>query len=189
MRILLSVIVLLTSISAFPQASADSVGLFAIKDGQTVRIDRITHQSIKGSGGLASAFTLGMAKIKSKLEYKGATSPHHFKGTARFLMYFGTPSSTDMVKLYQFTSAYSPKDFEVAKFEVKKKVRRLTGVTASLLGSSMGVSAADGLDVVVRELRQNVYEVDVAGAPGEYCFIFMANGTNGFGGAYDFTLE
>lgn len=62
------------------QVPADSVGLFAIQNGKATRINKITHTSIKGSGGLTSAVTFGMAKIKSKLEFKGATSEHQFEG-------------------------------------------------------------------------------------------------------------
>ena len=150
---------------------------------------KISHNAIKGSGGLASMATMGMAKIKSKLQFKGATSPNHFKGAATFLMGFGNPPTADIVNLYQFTANYSAKDFEIARFDVKKNARLLTGVTASLLGSSVGVVSADNLDVTVKELRPKMYELKVTGKPGEYCFMFMANGTNGFGGVYDFTIE
>lgn len=188
-HILLSLPLLLSSLIAYAQVPTDSVGIFALTNSGTIRMNRITHQAIKGSGGLASVATFGMAKIKSKLQYKGATSLHHFKDTATFRMYFGTAQTADIVNLYQFAANYSAKDFEIAKFDVKKNTRTLTGVTASLLGSSVGVSATDDLNVTVKELRPKVYEIEVTGKPGEYCFMFMANGTNGFGGVYDFTLE
>ena len=179
----------LLTMTANAQTPTDSVGIFAMMDGKAIRMDKITHNAIKGSGGLASAATFGMAKIKSKLQFKGNTSPNHFKGTAVFRMYFGAPQTTDLVKLYQFTANYSAKDFEVARFDVKKNARTLTGVSASLLGSSVGVSAADDLSVTVTETRPKVYDITVSGKPGEYCFMFVANGTNGFGGVYDFTIE
>ena len=188
-RILFALTLIATTLTANAQVSPDSVGIFAIIDSQAVRMTKISHNAIKGSGGLASMATLGMAKIKSKLQFKGNTSPNHFKGTAVFRMYFGTPQTTDLVKLYQFTANYSAKDFEVARFDVKKNARTLTGVSASLLGSSVGVSAADDLSVTVTETRPKVYDITVSGKPGEYCFMFVANGTNGFGGVYDFTIE
>lgn len=174
----------LAYLTATAQVPADSVGIFALVDSQAVRMDKIIHNAIKGSGGLASAATFGMAKIKSKLQFKGNTSPNHFKGTATFRMYFGTPQTTDIVNLYQFSANYSAKDFEVARFDVKKNTRTLTGVSFSLLGSS-----ADDLSVTVKELRPKVYDITVTGKPGEYCFTFTANGTMGFGGVYDFTIE
>lgn len=188
-HLLLYIMCLISSLTANGQIQADSVGIFALIDNQAIRMNKITHQAIKGSGGLTSMATFGMAKIKSKLQFKGNTSPNHFKDSARFLMYFGTPSTADIINLYQFTTAYSAKDFEIARFDVKKNTRLLTGVTASLFGSSVGVSGTNDLNVVVKELRPKVYEIEITGKPGEYCFMFTANGTNGFGGVYDFTLE
>jgi len=188
-RILSITALVLVCLMATAQVPSDSVGIFALMDGQAVRINKISHNAIKGTGGLASMATMGLAKIKSKMQFKGATSPNHFKGTATFRMYFGTPQTNDIVNLYQFTANYSAKDFEVARFDVKKNTRLLTGVTASLLGASVGVASADNLDVAVKELRPKVYEITVTGKPGEYCFMFVANGTNGFGGVYDFTIE
>lgn len=49
------------------QTPTDSVGLFSIHNDVATRIDKITHTGIKGSGGLASMATFGVAKIKSKL--------------------------------------------------------------------------------------------------------------------------
>lgn len=188
-HLLLYIMCLISSLTANGQIQADSVGIFSLVDNQAIRMNKITHQAIKGSGGLASMATFGMAKIKSKLQFKGNTSPNHFKGSAKFLMYFGTPSTGDILNLYQFTTAYSAKDFEIARFDVKKNTRLLTGVTASLFGSSVGVSGTDDLNVVIKELRPKVYEIEITGRPGEYCFMFTANGTKGFGGVYDFTLE
>ena len=36
----------------------DTVGIFAVANDTVVRINKITHQAIKGSGGLASVATL-----------------------------------------------------------------------------------------------------------------------------------
>lgn len=85
--------------------------------------------------------------------------------------------------------AYSVKNFDVARFEVKKGKRMLTGVTASITGSKVGVSAADDLQVETAEVRTGVYDVTVKGKPGEYCLMFTANGTGGFGGVFDFTIK
>ena len=182
MRKIITLIVLLSCLSSSAQVQSDSIGIFAVHDGQHVRMERITHQMIKTSG-------FALTGMRSKLEFKGATSPNQFKGSARFMMYFGQPPADQMVNLYQFTAAYSPRNFEVARFEVKKKVRRLTGISVSILGSTVGVESDDSLSVEVTELRKNVYVVDVTGSPGEYCFMFSANGSGGFGGVYDFTIE
>lgn len=188
--ITLAILILSTVICGInAQTTADSVGLFAIHNDQAVRIEKITHTRIKGSGGLASMATFGVAKIKSKLEFKGATSEHQFEGAATLRIYFGNPSPQQMVNLYMFTPAYSIKNFDVARFDVKKGKRLLTGVSASIIGSSVGVSAADDLHIETLEIRQGVYDIIVKGKPGEYCLMFNANGTSGFGGVFDFTIK
>lgn len=182
------VITLLTG-SAKAQTSPDSVGVFAIHGEKATRIDKITHTGIKGSGGLASVATFGVAKIKSKLEFKGETSEHRFEETATLRIYFGNPSPQQMVNLYMFTPAYNIKNFDVARFDVKKGKRLLTGVKASIAGAHVGVESAEGLQVETKEIRNGVYDISVKGKPGEYCLMFTANGTGGFGGVFDFTIK
>lgn len=171
------------------QTSIDSVGIFAIHEDQATRIEKITHQSIKGSGGLASMATFGVAKIKSKLEFKGATSPHQFEGIATMRIYFGQPSPQQMMNLYMFMPNYSISNFDIARFEVKKNKRLLTGISSSITGSKVGVSTPDDLEIVTEEVRSGVYNITVKGKPGEYCVMFNANGTGGFGGVFDFTIR
>lgn len=173
---------------AIAQVPTDSVGLFAVHDTQLVRMDKITHQKIKGSGGLGAALTMGVAKVKAKLEFKGATSDNHFTNEAKFRFYFGTSSIEQIQNLYMFNTTYSIKDFDVAKFEVKKGNRLLTGASSSLLGSSAGVSSAD-VRITTTEIRKGVYDVAVTGEPGEYCVMFIGGGTGGFGGVFDFTID
>ena len=40
-----------------------------------------------------------------------------------------------------------------------------------------------------RQLRDNVYEITVTGPAGEYCIMPVLNGTAGYAGVFDFTLE
>ncbi len=188
-RFVFSFVALFISVYAICQIPADSVGVWAISDNSLSRIDRITHRSVKGSGGLASMATLGISKIKAKLEFKGATSEHAFSNTASLRVYFGNPPLQQMQNLYMFTPAYSIKNIEVARFEVKKGKRLLTGVSASLLGSSIGVSSADDMLIEVKEVRACVYDITISGKPGEYCLMSNANGTGGFGGVFDFTIK
>jgi len=171
------------------QVPTDSVGLFAVRENQINRVDRITHVAVKGSGGLASIATFGVAKIKAKLEFKGVTSQNQFEGVAKFRMYFGAPPLSQMTNLYMFTSAYSIKDFDVARFDVKKGKRYLTGISASITGSAVGVSSADDLQIDTKEVRAGVYDIIVKGKPGEYCLMFTANGSGGFSGVFDFTIK
>lgn len=170
------------------QVPQDSVGIFAIENGTPVRMNKICYSSIKGSGGLASAFSFGLAKVKAKYEYKGSTSNHKFEGEANFRLYFGMPRPEHIANLYMFTSQYSIENFEVAKFEVKKKKRLLTGVSVSILGSSYGVSGDDELVITQKEVRPGVFDLNIKGKPGEYCIIFTSNGTGAYNGVFDFTI-
>lgn len=177
------------SANAQSQTPADSVGVWAANGGSYSRINKITQQGVKGSGGLASAATFGIAKTKAKLEFKGETSEHPFNGAALLRLYFGNPPLEQMTNLYMFTPAYSVKNFDVARFDAKKGKRYLTGISASITGSAVGVSSADDLQINIKEVRAGVYDIKVSGKPGEYCLMFTANGVGGFGGVFDFTIK
>ena len=187
-RFLLTAVVVAAMGVVTAQVPADSVGVFAVMDGQYVRMERITHNAIKGSGGLGAAFSFGIAKVKAKMQFKGATSPHQFQGKACFRMYFGQPPTQNITNLYMFGTNHSIKDFDIARFDVKKNVRLLTGSSASILGSSVGVSATDDLEITVNEVRPQVYDIIAEGKPGEYCIIYTGDGAGGFGGVFDFTI-
>ena len=45
------------------------------------------------------------------------------------------------------------------------------------------------MQVETKEIRNGVYDISVKGKPGEYCLMFTANGTGGFGGVFDFTIK
>lgn len=185
----LCLMVAFISVNAQSQTPADSVGVWAVNGGSYSRIDKITQQGVKGSGGLVSAATFGLAKTKAKLEFKGETSEHPFSDTALLRLYFGNPPLEQMTNLYMFTPAYSVKNFDVARFDVKKGKRYLTGISASITGSAVGVSSADDLQINIKEIRAGVYDIKVSGKPGEYCLMFTANGVGGFGGVFDFTIK
>ena len=117
------------------------------------------------------------------------TSEHPFSGAALLRLYFGNPPLEQMTNLYMFTPAYSVKNFDVSRFEMKKGKRYLTGISASITGSAVGVSSADDLQIDIKEVRAGVYDIKVTGKPGEYCLMFTANGASGFGGVFDFTIK
>lgn len=173
---------------SYAQTPRDSVGIYAIHENEVTQVEKITHQRIKGTGGLGAAFSFGISKIKAKLEFKGATSNNVFSQTAKFRIYFGNPPIQEIQKLYMFSSNYSIKDFDVAQFEKKKNCRMLTGVSTSLLGSTVGVESAP-VDVKTTEIRTGVYDVDITAEPGEYCIIFTGGGIAGMGGVFDFTIK
>ena len=121
--------------------------------------------------------------------FNSAASQNRFAGSATFRLYFGTPSPYDATKYFMFTPSYSVEDFIVGQSEVKKEKRYLTTATASIVGSKVGVSAAKGVNVEYRQLRDNVYEITVTGPAGEYCIMPVLYGTAGYAGVFDFALE
>lgn len=188
-RIYLIFALVLLAMTANAQTPTDSVGVWAVNSGSFSRIDKITQRGVKVRGGLAYAATLGIAKTKAKLEFKGETSEHIFNGTAQLRLYFGDPPLQQMTNLYMFTPAYSIKNFDIARFEVKKGKRYLTSVSVSIAGASAGVSSADDMQININELRVSVYDVTISGKPGEYCLMFTENSTGGYGGVFDFTIK
>lgn len=170
----------LSAFCACAYAQTDSIGIYKVDNAGISRIEAARPAQTKISGGL---------KSKAKVVFNGASSQNRFSGSATFRLYFGTPSPYDAAKYFMFTTSYSVKDFSVGKFEVKKENRYLTTVSVSIVGSKVGVSAAKGVNVEYRQLRDNVYEITVTGPAGEYCIMPVLNGTAGYAGVFDFTLE
>lgn len=131
----------------------------------------------------------GFLKSKAKVVFNGAASQNRFAGSAKFRLYFGTPSPYDAAKYFMFTPFYSVKDFSIGRIEAKKENRYLTTITVSIVGSKVGVNTAKGVNVEYRQLRDNVYEITVTGPAGEYCIMPVLNGTSGYAGVFDFALE
>lgn len=161
-------------------AQTDSIGIYKVDNAGISRIEALRPAQTKISGGL---------KSKAKVVFNGAASQNRFAGSATFRLYFGTPSPYDATKYFMFTPSYSVEDFIVGQFEVKKEKRHLTTATASIVGSKVGVSAAKGVNVEYRQLRDNVYEITVTGPAGEYCIMPVLYGTAGYAGVFDFALE
>lgn len=164
------------------QTPSDSVGVYTVNADGINPMELINYKNTKISRGFMSA--------KAKLEFDGATSPNHFKGTAKFRIYFGQPSPNDMVRLYMFMPNYSIKDFGVGQFEVKKKNRLLTTANMSVFsGGNAGAKQTENLSYEVIEVHPGVYDVIVTGKPGEYCIMHTFRGSAGYGGVFDFTIE
>jgi hypothetical protein len=181
MKHILYLIALLWGISAQAQTPTDSIGIYAVKDGSITKMQPVSYKGTKISRGFASA--------KAKLEFDGSAAATKFNGTAVFRLYFGTPAATEMRTLYMFTPMYSVSDFSVGSFEVKKQQRLLTTSSVSLAGGRMGAQDAKGVTVEATQLHDNVYEIKVSGAPGEYCIMHSSKGTGGYSGVFDFSIE
>lgn len=170
----------LSVLCACAYAQTDSIGVYKVDNAGISRIEAVRPAQTKISGGL---------KSKAKVVFNSAASQNRFAGSATFRLYFGTPSPYDATKYFMFTPSYSVEDFIVGQFEVKKEKRYLTTATASIVGSKIEVSAAKGVNVEYRQLRDNVYEITVTGPAGEYCIMPVLYGTAGYAGVFDFALE
>ena len=180
MKRLLFILGMLAGVSAV-HAQTDSIGVYSVTPEGVKRVEVLKYAQTKISGALLSS--------KAKLKFNGATSPNHFAGTATFRLYYGVPSPYDAAKYFMFTPAYSVQDVSVIRFDVKKDSRLFTTVSVSVLGGSVGAKAAKDIKVDTRQIRDNVYEVTVIGPAGEYCLAPSINGTAGYAGVFDFTLE
>lgn len=170
-----------SAVFAKAQTPADSVGVYMVRDNVIKPIEAINFVGSKVSRGFMSA--------KSKLEFQGGTSKNQFKGSAKLRIYFGQPATADLMTLYMFTPSYKINDFAVGQFEVKDNKRLLTTSKAAVFGGvSGGAQASEKVHMSVVELRPNVYEIMITGAPGEYCIMHNFRGGGGFGGVFDFTI-
>jgi len=181
--------VALCSLVAKSFAQTDSIGVYAIHGNTITSVEKLTHRSIKSGNGMAMAFSFGIAKIKTRLEYNGETSNEHFTHTATLRIYFGNPQIDQIQNYYMFTPDRSIKNFEVAKFEMKNKRRYLVAGTVSPYASTLGVASTKDVEVSTTRIRDGVYGLTITGKPGEYCLMYSADGRAGFGGVFDFTLE
>ena len=174
------IVAALSAFCACAYAQTDSIGIYKVDNAGISRIEAARPAQTKISGGF---------KSRAKVVFNGASSQNRFRGSATFRLYFGTPSPYDASKYFMFTPSYSVKDFIVGKFDVKKENRYLTTASVSIVGSKIGVSAAEDVNVEYRRLRDNVYEITVTGPAGEYCIMPLLIGTAGYAGVFDFALE
>ena len=168
----------------------DTVGIYVERGNKWELMKPITFCRTKVNA-LGSALTYGIAKTKLKMEYEGNTSPYIFSGgSAHFRIYFGLVPPKKAATYYMFSESFSLRDFAIAKFEVKKKVRRLVQSSFSIwTGSKSGVKSEDDIKFDATEIREGVYDVHVQATPGEYCFVFTKHGAGGFKDVFDFTME
>lgn len=94
MKKILFLLLLFFPLLSSAQNANDTVGLFAVHGKKYEQMDKIMYRKIKGSGGLGAALSMGLAKVKAKMEFSKATSDNVFNGSAHFRFYFGNPPKT-----------------------------------------------------------------------------------------------
>ena len=188
-RTLLLCVLVLTPLTMMAQNGSDSLGVYAVTDGQIRKMAIIGYEDVKTDHVLASTFTLGFVGLKGRYVFAGRTSPHHFQKRAHFRMFFRQPQEVTKAEDILFDAQYTVRDFHVGKFKQKKKTRLLTGITATIIKTDETVKFVRDMTVWYRETRPGVYDVFVDGKAGEYCLVFTGIEGNWGGYVYDFTIE
>jgi len=176
--------------TAMGKLKQDSVGVYANIGGNLVAMKHIDFKEIERTG------YINPFKDKELIVFDGKTSPYQFTETAHFRVYF-THDRNSISEYYDmFSSDYTIDDFFVVKFKNVSKGRQMT----SAVVHSNRIEGAKGDSSVkfnVKKINDNVYDVTIEGAPGEYCLTYNLNksGTgNGMKGSgsksvFDFTIK
>jgi len=173
-KVILIFSVILLSVAA--SAQNDSIGVYAYIDGVYKSIMPINYQQTKI--GIGKAYNI----------FAGATSVNHFSKQAKFRLYFGAVTPDKLQTYFTFSNAYSIADYGVGEFKVKKDSRLLATVRGSIFGIKGGTVKSDNVNVLTDTVRASVYDITVAGKPGEYCIMVTRNGAGAYYGVYDFTI-
>lgn len=180
---------IVAAITSLAQVPSDSVGVFAITEGKTVRLEPLNFAGTK-TNVLGTALTYGIASTKIKHTYNGATSPVALSSPAKLRLRFGSVPPAKTMRYYMFSPQYTPRDFSVARFDVKKGKRILTGGKVNIWsGASMGVEQDEAVSISYDEAAENDYVLTVTAPPGEYCLFFSVNGTGVYNTVFDFTIK
>ena len=144
----------------------DTVGIYTNIGGNLVAMKHIDADENR-----VTDTTFGSKWI---LTYNGSTSNYQFKGAAHFRMYF-THDRNSISEYYKmFSSDLSVNDFIVCKFKIKGQKREFIGArnTSAFnyeVHTKSKADAAKEVDVKIQKISDNVYDMTVEGAPGEYC--------------------
>lgn len=170
-------------------SAGDTVGIYALNNDKLEIMTPINFSNTK-INTFGTALSFGLASTKLKYEYTDKTSPYQFEGEARFRIYFGIVPASKAARFYMFSSSYSIRDLQVAKFNVKKNKRILDGGSVNIWsGVNMGVKKDNDLRIEYKTIRDGVYDVVIKATPGEYCFVFNINGTGAYNSVFDFTIR
>lgn len=176
-----------TAIAKFKQ---DSVGIYANIGGKLVPMKYTEVKEIERTG------YFNPFKDKELSVFGGKTSPYQFTGAAHFRIYF-THDRNSISEYYDmFSSDYTIDDFFVAKFKNVSKGRQMTSAVFHS-NRIKGAKCDSSVKFNVEKINDNIYDVTVEGAPGEYCLTYNINksgtyeGNKGGGNrsVFDFTIK
>ena len=179
---------IITIAASAQQPPGDSIGVYACLDEGIQKMSIIRYHDVVADNVLPSTFTIGLAEMKARYQFLGATSPNHFRRQAHLRMYCRNLEEEGWVEGILFDPQYSVTDFHIARFDVKDGTRLLTGMTATIIKAKKGAKFEKDMVVSYRKIREGVYDVFIDGKPGEYCLVFTGIKGNWAGFVYDFTI-
>jgi hypothetical protein len=174
-------------------------GIYLHRANETPRLTMLQPSTFSGAkmgGGLMTAMTMGMKKMKMKAIVRAPGAGLRFKSAEppAFYFYFD-PKSGGLSAASGATS--SPAEYVLARFEQKKDSRELVVLEmGGLRGPDAGLRSKDLLEFKVEQLSSGIYRVVPTSPlePGEYCFFPSAAAGNAAAGSfsgrlYDFGVD
>jgi len=150
---------------------------------ELVQLESAIYSQSKSSGGMMSAMTYGLSKIKVSLTLDGnAAQLQLTDNQPEFYFYFdvsGEPLT--QTPNWWFSTAASPNEFQLIILSKNKKTREVTMGSANILGSSSGVDDKNKTAYKIEKISQGIYKV-YFDKPlyGEYCFMFSGSIPTGY---------
>lgn len=153
---------------------------------QMTVLERAAYTGAKTGGALASAFTYGMKKVKTKAVISGQKSSIRIAdATPIFYFYFDDKQAGLGKTNFGVGNLSNPNQFALLRLEVKGSGRETTIGSYSSLGSSSGEDTKAMVQFKSERIRQGLYKVTVESiAEGEYCFMSSGGGGRMSAGPY-----
>lgn len=171
--------------TAMGKVKMDSVGIYANIDNSLVAMKHIDANE--------NRTTMNDFASKWLLDYNGKTSPYQFTGAAHFRMYFTNDRNSISEYYKMFSNDLTVNDFIVCKFKIKGQKREFIGAKFTsafnydVRTKSMADAAKD-VNVKIRKISENVYDMTVEGTPGEYCLTWNEKDKASWT-VFDFTIK
>lgn len=131
-------------------------------------LQRVNPKQSKGSGGLFSSMTYGIAKIKTRAVIEGANAPVK-SSDPNPVVYLYVPESAG-----SFGGSYiKPNDFTLPKLTQKNNTREIIESSSNIWSSTAGTDDKAKRVFTVDQIRTGAYKLTLAEPllPGEYAFV------------------
>ena len=150
---------------------------------ELVPLESTVYSQSKSGGGMASALTYGMAKVKELVSIDGGGSRMQLgEQQPEFYFYFDvSKKSVDQASLWWFSVATSPNEFLVANMNIKKSNREIETGSANILGATVGLADKNKTKFNFTKIAPGIYKVFFEQPlNGEYCFMYAGSVPQGF---------